>query len=99
MSRNPFLNALAAVAYIGLIVATFSAARMLDEHSIGLIIPFAFLSLFVFSAALMGYLFLSHPIQLLILGKADVAIRLFVLTMLEFAAIVLVVLVVWFLIA
>lgn len=99
MSRNPFLNALAAVAYIGLIVAIFSAARMLDEHSLGMIVPFAFLSLFVFSAALMSYIFLSQPLQLLILGKTEQAIKLFTLTMLEFAAIVLVVLVGWVLIA
>lgn len=97
MSKNPFLNALAAAAYIGLIVAIFSAVRVLDEESLGLIIPFSFLSLFVFSAALMGYLFLSKPVQLLVLGKADAAARLFLATLLSFACIVLGTIAVWIL--
>jgi hypothetical protein len=48
-------------------------------------IPIAMLSLFVFSAATMSYLFMYEPLQLFLEGKKKDAVNLFIKTLFVFA--------------
>ncbi len=96
MTNNPFLNALAATSYITLVASImfFSSSLGLKEPSI--IIPITVLSLFVFSAAMMGFIFLYQPLQLLLEGKKQESVNLFLKTVAAFAGITITVLVAWF---
>ena len=61
--KKPFLYALAAALYITILVISINALLpLLPQKSI--FIPMAMLSLFVLSAAVMGFLFLSEPFRL-----------------------------------
>lgn len=88
MTKNPFINALAASMYVGL-VATF--INFVPEHHPALeaIAPIVFISLFVFSAAIMGYLMVLQPLLLAINGKAEQGVKLFLQTLGVFALITL----------
>lgn len=96
MSKNPFLNALAATAYI----TGIALAMRYGPHGSGpdssFIAPIAFLFLFVLSAALMGYFFLYQPVRLLFEQKPQEATRLFLTTVAVFAGITTAVLTAWF---
>ena len=74
--RKPFIHALAAALYIVIIVGVMWTGVSILKHDT-IIIPMAMLSLFVLSAAIMGYLFLSEPIQLFIEDKKKEAITFF----------------------
>ena len=87
MSRNPFLNAFAASAYITVFVLAINYAPKDNIPEDGIIIPIAFLSLFVLSAALMGYFFLYQPMRFLFEGKPKESTKLFLLTIAVFACI------------
>lgn len=80
MSKNPFLNALSATAYIAVVASVMFYAPKTSMPADGVIVPIAILSLFVLSAAMMGYFFLYHPVQLLIEGKQKEATKLFLST-------------------
>lgn len=102
MTKNPFVNALAAAGYISLIAMFFSymnSVLMFSDRMLGLIAPILALSLFVFSAALMGYFFLSEPLQLLIGGQKAEAAKLFLATAFSFAAIIAAIFLTWFLLS
>lgn len=102
MTRNPFVNALAAAGYISLIAMFFSYlsnAPAFSDQMLGLLAPVFALSLFVFSAALMGYFFLSEPLQLLIGGQKAEAAKLFLATAFSFAAIIAAIFLTWFLLS
>jgi hypothetical protein len=96
MTRNPFINALAAIAYIAVVASlmfyTSTLGKMPIDNSV--FMPIMVLSLFVFSAAAMGYIFLSQPIMLFLDGQKKEAVSLFLKTSFAFAgcALVLVVL-------
>ncbi len=87
MTKNPFINALAAIAYIAAVaslmfyVSTFG--KLPIENSV--FMPIMVLSLFVFSAATMGYLFLAQPVMLFLDGKKKEAVSLFLQTSFAFA--------------
>jgi hypothetical protein len=86
MTKNPFLNALAGLAYI-FAVASFMfyvAPRIPIEDTV--LIPVAVLSLFVFSAAMMGYIFILEPLRLFFDGNKSEAVRFFLKTLVSFAA-------------
>jgi uncharacterized membrane protein len=86
MTRNPLFNAAAAVAYISILAsAAYYVPKGSGEDSVAA--PIAVLSLFVFSAAMMGYLLLSAPIILFLENKKSEAISLFVKTLLIFGLI------------
>ena len=53
--------------------------------------PIAMLSLFVLSTAVMGFLFISQPLQMYLDGDKKSALKLFLQTMLVFAIIVLII--------
>ncbi len=88
MSKNPFLNALGASGYISLIVTLiFNSPKFITDNELGMMAPILFLSLFVFSAALMGYFFLYQPLRFLVEGKQTEATKLFLTTVFSFACI------------
>jgi len=76
--KKPFLYALAAALYIVIIVLVVQAVTSaLKNQNETIIIPMTMLSLFVLSAAVMGFLFLSEPLYLLIENRKQEAIIFF----------------------
>ena len=90
MTKNPVVNAFLAAGYIGLVVLgiNFIAQGGADEPDT-LLIPMAMLSLFVLSAAVMGYLFVYQPFMLYFEDKKQEAVTFFVTTVGVFALITL----------
>lgn len=88
MTKNPLINALTASAYVGL-VATF--ITFVPEHhpAVEAIAPMLFLSLFVFSAAMMAYFVTFQPLLLALSGKVEQGVKLFLQTLGIFALITL----------
>ncbi len=83
--KKPFLYALGAVLYIvAIVLIVNSTTRFPQKETI--IIPMAMLSLFVLSVAVMGFLFLSEPLELLIEKKKKEAVVFFGKTVGFFAA-------------
>lgn len=98
MTKNPFYNALVAIAYIVFIVLLINFADQTEVNS-GMaqyLMPIMMISLFTLSAAVMGYIFLYQPIKLYFDKKRDEAIKLFIQTTSIFAIIVLVIIVISF---
>jgi hypothetical protein len=87
MTKNPLVNAIAATAYITLVASFLFYGTKAIGPVDGLIVPVAMLSLFVLSAAMMGYLFLYQPLQLFFEGRQKEAAKLFVETVGIFACI------------
>lgn len=88
MNRNPIVNALAAVGYIALVAAFISfGAPLFPKPANPLPDILAFLSVFVFSAAVMGYLVLGTPLQMFLEGQKKEAIAFFFKTLGAFAVI------------
>ena len=95
--KKPFLYAGAAVLYIVVLVFgmnTFSF--FLPENKI--IIPIVMLGLFVLSAAIMGFLFLSKPLELFLDNHKQEAVSFFFKIIGIFACFLLVFLILVFLI-
>ncbi len=92
MTKNPFLNALAALTYISIIssVMFFTVDKKLGNT---ILVPIFMLSLFSLSAAIMGYIFLSQPVQLFLDGKKKAGVKLFLQTVGIFACIPVLVLI------
>lgn len=100
MNRNPFVNALAAAGYISILAtAIFNSPKLVTDSELGMMAPILFLSLFVISAALMGYLFVYHPVRLLIEGRQSEATKFFLMTVFSFACITGTTILAWFLIS
>ena len=76
--KKPFLHALAAALYIVVIVLVIQFfGSALKNQADTIIIPMTMLSLFVLSAAVMGFLFLSEPLRLLIENRKQEALAFF----------------------
>ncbi len=82
--KNPYFNGFLAEFYIIILVSTVyfwgrpnTPDKFLD--------PAIFLSVFVLSAALMGYLFLGEPVQLFLNGEKRQAFSFFFKTVASFA--------------
>ena len=87
--KKPFLNAVAAALYIVVIVFVAQAVgSALKDQNDSIITPMTMLSLFVLSAAIMGYLFLSEPLQLFLENKKQEAVTFFAKTVGIFACFV-----------
>jgi hypothetical protein len=95
--KKPFLYALGAVVYIVVIVLGVQATKFFPEKET-IIIPMTMLSLFVLSAAVMGYLFLSEPLKLFLEGQKQEAVVFFGKTVGIFACFVALFVVLLFLI-
>lgn len=65
--KKPFLYALGAVLYIVIIVTIVNSTNSIMPKQT-ILIPMVMLSLFVLSAAVMGFLFLSEPLKLYLDG-------------------------------
>lgn len=92
MSKNPFYNALGAIAYIVVIVISLNLVDGLETNT-GIqqyLMPIVMLSLFTLSAAVMAYLFCYQPVLLFIEGKKEKAVSLFLKTVGIFASFILV---------
>ncbi|OGG78487.1 hypothetical protein A3A36_01615 [Candidatus Kaiserbacteria bacterium RIFCSPLOWO2_01_FULL_52_12b] len=87
MSNNPFLNAFAAAAYITAVASVLYYGPKTVAPVDGVIVPIAFLSLFVLSTAMMGYFFLYQPARLFFENRHKEAAKLFLLTTAIFACI------------
>jgi hypothetical protein len=76
--RKPLLHATGAALYIVTLVLVVHATSFLPQsQEESIIIPMTMISLFVLSAAVMGFLFLSEPLRLLIEGKKQEALAFF----------------------
>lgn len=84
MKPNPFLYAGVAAAYIGLLVLGISSAGSFFGPEESILIPMAMLSLFVLSAAVMGFLFLYQPFTLYFEDRKQEALLFFAKTVLTF---------------
>lgn len=86
MSTNPLVNSTLALGYIVTIGALMNFLTQTQSHKPDTFLaPIAVLSLFTLSAALMAYLFLYQPVMLYIDGKKKQAASLFTKTILSFA--------------
>jgi uncharacterized membrane-anchored protein len=76
--KKPFLHAFAAALYVAGIVGLITFfSTFLKNKPDTVVIPMTMLSLFVLSAAVMGYLFLSESIYLLMENKKKEATSFF----------------------
>lgn len=100
MTRNPLYNALAASAYIVILVSlmNFESKVQIDENVASFIMPIIMLSLFTLSAAVMGYLFCYQPLRLFLEGEKEKAVKLFLKTVGIFGIITLGIILVYLLI-
>lgn len=88
MTKNPFINAIVAAGYI--VAVVFLMNHMTANLAVtkgNLLMPIAMLSLFVCSAAFMGFTFFFRPIEIYLGGAKKEAVRLFLTTLGTFAAI------------
>jgi len=97
MTKNPYINALAAGAYIALVVLVITYGPALVRNKPDTIFaPMAALSLLVLSVAFMGYAFFFQPAALYADGKKREAVEFFTKTLLAFAGITAVIVLVAF---
>jgi len=97
MKWNPYFNALAAAAYIGLLVLFLHTIESLRHDTPDTWIDgIGFISLFVFSAATMAFLFFYQPLVRLIDRKPAEALSYFLKTLATFGAVLIIVLVLVF---
>lgn len=87
MTRNPIVNALAAIAYILVIASLMFYAARSGDTEFTVIIPMAIISLFTLSAAVMAYIFLYQPLQLYLEGEKNRAVKLFLNTVAVFGGV------------
>ena len=88
MSRNPYLNALFASAYIVFVVLLITYGPVLvREKPDTILAPMAMLSLLVLSVALMGYIFFFRPALMYLDGQKREAVEFFTKTLVAFAVI------------
>ncbi|MEK7635374.1 MAG: hypothetical protein AAB446_03030 [Patescibacteria group bacterium] len=88
MTKNPYINALVAGVYIIFVVLliTYGPTYVRDKPDT-ILAPMAVLSLLVLSVAFMGYTFVFRPALMYIDGQKREAITLFTKTILTFAII------------
>ncbi len=97
MSKNPFINALGASAYIilGVTVMTFVTQPLKDKPDT-FFAPIAVLFMLTLSVAVMAYLFFYQPLQLFIEARKKEAVDLFIKTVAIFAIFTLITLLLLF---
>ena len=87
MSKIPFINAFFAISYIVIVSLILYSGTVFKVGNNSVIAPIALISLFTFSAAIMGYLFLYQPFIFYFDGKKKQALDLFFQTLLIFGGI------------
>lgn len=96
MTKNPLINALLAIVYIVFVSLILYYGTVFKVGNNSFIAPVALISLFTFSAAAMGYLFLYQPFVLYFDGKKKLALDLFLRTLLIFGSITITIFIVLF---
>lgn len=96
MTKNPFLNALAAIAYIIVVASAMFYGSNSAPAEDSVFAPITIISLFTLSAAVMGYIFLAQPVQLYLDDKKKEAVTLFTQTVGVFAGLTVLVLALFF---
>jgi hypothetical protein len=96
MTKNAFINALAASLYIVFIALVMFFGTKFTGPNDSIIAPMAVISLFTLSAAVMGYLFLYQPAQLYFDNKKKQAVSLFLQTVGVFGVITVILLLLLF---
>src|SRR6185437_5489428 len=91
MTKNPFINAVAATLYITAVATIPFFGKSLFGSGNSFLIPIAMISLFTLSAAVMGFLFLYQPLLLLLDGHKKKAVNLFLQTVATFAGITIII--------
>ena len=99
MTKNPIVNALTAAGYIALVASLMFYGPHIEGMGLGVFVPITFLSIFVFSAATMGFIFFYKPIELYFAGEKEKGVGLFLKTLLSFGIITAAILSVIFLTA
>ncbi|TSC69002.1 MAG: Uncharacterized protein G01um101466_240 [Parcubacteria group bacterium Gr01-1014_66] len=95
MTKNSFVNALVASLYITLVASVLYYGPKIGPQAGAkdtVVVPIAILSLFVLSAAIMGYLFFYQPIRMYVDGEKQKAVHLFLSTVAIFAGITVLIL-------
>jgi hypothetical protein len=87
VTKNPFLNAGAATAYIVLVVSVMFFGTQHVKGPDTILAPLVMISLLTLSAAVMAYIFMYTPLTLYIDGKKKEAARLFLHTIGAFSVI------------
>src|SRR3989344_439795 len=87
MTTNPYINALAAAAYVALVACLMFFGQAYIDPVDSVLMPIAMLSLFVLSAIVMAVCFLYQPVQLFLKGDAAAATALLLKTIATFALI------------
>ena len=87
MNRSPYLNAAYACSYICAVVLLMNYGPESMPFVDGIAACIAFLSLFVLSAAMMGYFFAFQPLALLVERKQKESARFFLKTAAAFVGI------------
>ncbi len=85
MTKNPFINSLSATAYIAAVASFMFYGKGLFGKGDTIFMPIMMLSLFVLSAAMMGYFFFFQPVRLYLDGEKKQAMDLFLKTIAIFA--------------
>ena len=98
MTKNAYVNALSGVLYVAAVASSIFYSSHLPNIEPSVFIPMGMLSLFVFSAATMGYIFLYWPLRLYFDGAKEEAAGLFLKTLFSFGAISAIILLTAFLI-
>ena|SRR5258708_5968490 len=96
MTKNPFINAFAATLYISAVATFMFYGSKSFPPKDTILAPIAMISLFTLSAAVMGYLFLYQPLQLLLDGHKKNAVNLFIQTLATFAGITVIIFILLF---
>lgn len=93
MKWNPFINALAAAAYIGTVALFMQFIQSLRHDTPDTLLDaMGMISLFVFSAAVMAFLFFYQPILKLLENKRTEAVSYFLKTLGIFGVLTLIML-------
>ena len=87
MTKNPIYNALFAISYIVVLVTAvnFTATHLEGVVNESIFLPMTVLAVLVLSVALMGYLFFYQPVLMLLDGKREEGVQLFLKTVGVFA--------------
>ena len=86
MTKNPYLNAIYASAYIVFVVFLINYGPALVRQKPDTILaPIAMLSLLVLSVAFMGYAFFFQPVHMFLDGQKREAAALFTKTLIAFS--------------
>ena len=96
MTKNPFLNAIAATVYIVLVAGVMFYGTKFAPNNNSILAPIALVSLFTLSTAVMGYLFCYQPGILYFDGQKKQAVKLFLQTVGVFGGITFFVLILLF---